>query len=379
MAFRWKEGRLAFIAAATIGATLACAAPQVSTTAGASRLFIANAGDGTVAEVVATTGVLNGPPVVIGPGIQQLVTGTRGSLLVVSRHGGALETEPRREYRVTQLTQDRRGGWAQRAVSFGPAGGPDEEPLLANGGGRWAAIAFRRQAPDARGQDTPGGRCVVALLDGDTGAIRHEFAVCRAAETIRALAVNSRGQEPIIYAALEDQAARDGRAPGRLVALAGHTGNEFASVELWGTPLGLGFPPAHENTVRRVYSIEAHGGPEADPPEPYGGRVRAFNADTLGNEANYPLDIAPTHLAFVGDTIYLLDAYNVLSLDLLTGRLRLLARLPARGLALAADAERIYVATVYNGAVEVFNRANGMRGRPLRVGRNPVALALSGA
>ena len=53
---------------------------------------------------------------------------------------------------------------------------------------------------------------------------------------------------------------------------------------------------------------------------------------------------------------------------------RRLALLPERGLALAVDAERVYVATADSSTVAALDRVSGMR--PRQVGRGPVAVAL---
>ncbi len=66
--------------------------------------------------------------------------------------------------------------------------------------------------------------------------------------------------------------------------------------------------------------------------------------------------------------------HDVVTVDLRSGQTRLLARLPERGLALTVDAERVYVATAYGSTVETVDVASGKRGRPLPVGRGPVAV-----
>src|SRR5918912_3380083 len=101
------------LAWALVGCTLtgaACAAPTPATSAGAPHLFVATAGDGTIAEFVAATGAPSAPPVAVGPGIQQLVAGSTGTLFVVSRRAGATMDWLDTGYVVTELTRQRRGG-----------------------------------------------------------------------------------------------------------------------------------------------------------------------------------------------------------------------------------------------------------------------------
>jgi len=140
----------------------------------------------------------------------------------------------------------------------------------------------------------------------------------------------------------------------------------------------LGLAPAHWSAERLVFSVVLRGGPELEPPEPYAGRLTAFHRDTLVTEAAYPLDAALSHVAFssAGDTAYALDSYDVVKIDLRSGQARRFARLPERGLSLAVDAERVYVAAAYGSTLETIERANGMRGRPLTVGRGPVVVTL---
>ena len=74
--------------------------------------------------------------------------------------------------------------------------------------------------------------------------------------------------------------------------------------------------------------------------------------------------------------VWTLDGYAVITLDLASGQVQRLARLAERGLALVVDGERVYVATGYGSTVETINRTRGTTEAPLRVGRDPVALAL---
>jgi DNA-binding beta-propeller fold protein YncE len=142
-------------------------------------------------------------------------------------------------------------------------------------------------------------------------------------------------------------------------------------------PVWLGLAPAVSSGDRLIYSVESRGGPELDPPEPITVRLTAFDPTTLLLPAAvYPVDGLPAHLAFApaGDTVYALESYDVVTVDLRSGQTRLLARLPERGLALTVDAERVYVATAYGSTVETVDVASGKRGRPLPVGRGPVAV-----
>lgn len=356
----------------------ACAPPQTASPAGAPRLFVANAGDGTVTELLTTTGALAGPPVAIGPGLEQLAVGPLGSLFVVSREPESAAQRLGTGYVVTQLVRQSWGAWTRRTVQLGSAGGPISEPLLAAGGGRWAALAFRQSAAGAAGTGVAGSRCGLVLIDGLTGAVTRKFSLCRPGETVSALAVDSRSEDAVVYVAFLDQTSASGQAPGRLIILAGRTGETMASAPLWGTPMWLGLAPAHWSAERLVFSVVLRGGPELDPPEPYAGRLMALHRDTLVTEAAYPLDAALSHLAFssAGDTAYALDSYDVVTIDLRSGQARRFARLPERGLSLAVDAERVYVAAAYGSTLETIERANGMRGRPLTVGRGPVVVTL---
>lgn len=380
----WRPKSVLVFALVACAAGVACGAPQSATSPVAPQLFVANAGDGTVAAFVVATGAPNGPSVSLGLGIEQLAAGPDGTLFVLSRAAGGASAgldAGRVGYVLTQLVRQRWGGWTRRRVTLGFGSSPVQEPLLAADGVRWAAVAFQREE---RGPESgaSGGRCTVVLIDGRTGEAGRHLAVCRPGETVRALVVDSRGEDAVVYAALLDQADRRAGGPqARLVALAGRTGELIASTPLWGRPSWLGLAPGRQRAERRLYGFEARGGPELDPPEPYEGRLTAFELEALVATKRYTLDATPTSLAFspAGDTIYALDTYEVIALDLASGQDLRLGRLPERGLALAVDAERAYVATAYGSTVETVDRATGRGGSSLRVGRDPVALVLRGS
>ena len=131
---------------------VACATSPPANPAGAPHLFVANAGDETVAEFVAATGAPSGPPVAVGPGIQQLVAGSTGTLFVVSRRAGAAVQRPDTRdtgYVVSQLIRQRQGSWRRRTLTM-PSMSALAEPLVAADGGpvgghRLCAAGDRRE------------------------------------------------------------------------------------------------------------------------------------------------------------------------------------------------------------------------------------------
>lgn len=348
-----------------------CATPSGATRSTPPQLLVANAGDGTVSRFLLPDGVPAGAAARVGLALDQITAGPHGSVLAT-----ALGAE--RRHLVIQLTAGGLGAsWHQRTVILDPTGPEAEDVLLASDGGRWAAAAFRRRGVTA-------GRCSLALIDAAAGIVTQEHAVCGPGETVRALALANRGDEAAVYLALERaggaSGAGDGDPSGRIAVLEGRSGRTIGSLPLAGVPTALLLAAGAGGDQPVVYCFEARGGPELEPPRPYDGRLVVLDAETLVPAASYALQEEPPRLSVApdGDAVYVLNRDALVALDPATGVLRLLARLPQRGLALVATAEHVYVAGAYGNEVWAIDRRTGARVRSISTGRGPVALALRG-
>lgn len=364
--------RLGIVSWLVLGLVAAgCAAPGEATRSTPPQLLVANAGDGTLSRFFLPDGASAGAVTHVGLALDQIVAGP---------HGGVLATAmgAERRHLVIQLTAGAAGtSWHQRTIILDATGLEVEDVLLASDGGRWAAAAFRRRGPTA-------GRCVVALIDAVAGIVTQEHAVCGRGETVRAVAVASRGDEAAVYLALERaggaSGAGEGDPAGRIIAVAGGSGRTIGSVSLAGVPTALLLAAGARGDGPVVYCFEARGGPELEPPRPYDGRLVLLDAETLAPAAAYALQEEPPRLSVSpsGDAVYVLNRDTLVALDPATGVSRLLARLPQRGLALVATAEHVYVAGAYGNEVWMIDRRSGARVRSITTRRGPVALALRG-
>lgn len=346
-----------------------CAAPSGATRSTPPQLFVANAGDGTVSRFLLPHGVSAGAAAHVGLALDQITAGPHGSVLAT-----AMGVE--RRHLVIQLTDGGAGtSWHQRTIILDATGPEAEDVLLVSDGGHWAAAAFRRRGATA-------GRCVVALIDAAAGVVAQEHAVCGRGETVRALAVAGRGEDALVYLALERAGgasrAGDGDPSGRIAVVEGRSGRTIGSVPLAGVPTALLLAAGVWSDQPVVYCFEARGGPELEPPRPYDGRLVVLDAETLAPAASYALQEEPPRLSVApsGDEVYVLNRDALVALDPATGLSRLLARLPQRGLAVVATAEHVYVAGAYGNEVWAIDRRTGARVRSISTGRGPVALAL---
>lgn len=370
----------------------ACSRPAALAPGGSVTLFVAHAGDGTVAAVEPASGQVGNTAVPAGPAPEVIAPGPAGSLLVLSMAEGQhdvltqLIPPARRPPRSTDAS-----GWARRTI---PLGGPVADALLASDGGRWAAAVIHPAtggapagvaggtAPVAGWSSAgraPSSHCSITIVDVAATAVARTHVVCAAGEAVRGVALDSRPDGATVYAAVQGAAYERATAAGsRVVALDALSGGILAIVPLRGTPTHLLSGPAFGASEPRVYGVELTGGPELEPPTPYAGRLLAFDGETLAPLAEYALDFAPARLAIAPDGrwAYALAGAALHPLDLAMGAFGPPVRLPERGVALAATEERVYVASAYRDELLVLDRRLMRRVRTLASGHGPVALTL---
>ena len=350
---------------------LAACAPPVPAVAGAGPVvFVANAGDGTIAQIDAVSGRIGSPSLAAPGSPVQVAAGANGSVIVLS-------LSPARLVSLT-LFRPTRGGWSARPVAL-----PDSanDAVMSVDGGRWAAVAYRAFDPAAGAAPLPQrSRCSLAVVDTVAAVAERTLTVCGPREVVRGLMVRGGPTGAAVYAAVQSFTGAGVGGGNRVVALDVASGRVTAVAPLDGTPTQLAGGPAAAaaDGDRAVYCAVTTSGPEDEPPAPYRGRLLALDAETLAVVEAYPLDLAPTHVAVASDgaRAYALFGNSVYALELTTGRTGPGLLLPERGLAIVATDGRVYVAVADRDEVVVIDGRAERIVQRIRAGRSPVALAL---
>ena len=347
-----------------------CAAPPRSATGGATggRLYVVDAGTGTLLRIDTRTGRPAGGPLPGGPAPRQVVAGPDGRVLILP--------SPTSRFEALNLVVPAGRGWATRPLRVEPGA----RAVAASGGGdRYAALAYST----ATGGGAPG--CRLALLDLVTVAVVGTHRVCGPGESVRDVALDAGPGGPVVYLALWGWPTRapvggaSGR--GRVVALAAETGAVLASYVTTWVPDRLLLGPASGGGGRRAYCLEVAPPP---PDDPASWRLIAPDAATLTRERTYPLHgpLLWPALALDGEHLYALGGAggsagrSVLALDLAVGTVARLLTLPGEGMGLAATAETLFVLDPDRGRLWAVDRRRGRLLGATAVGRTPIALTL---
>jgi hypothetical protein len=404
--------RAVVLAVTAVGALLAACAPPAAPGGGPARgptLYVADERGGTLTRLDAAVGRRLGTPLPVGPAPAQLVVAPDGAALVLSGGDAAPPGRPggpgsRGAGAGPGLTWVPRAGagWAARPVALGPGA---RAVLLAGDNGDRAAVAYTlpgRSTGDAEGLP-PEAPCGLALVDLRTGAVEAAYPVCAPRELPTGLALEDTADGPVAYLALWHRATPAGPgfrpAGARLRRLAARTGAPLGEAPADGLPR----PPAAGGSLllapgpgggarAPLYLVAAVPGSRLATwdateyawqfPLSGGWRLQRLAPDTLDPEADVGLAFAPAGLAVAPDgaRAYAFDALSddLVQIDLSTGRLGLLARLPgSRPWGLAVTADRLYAANPPGGEVWVFDRAAARRVAALRTGGAPVGIGLA--
>jgi hypothetical protein len=348
-----------------LAAALAACAPLSDRAGGAPPvLYVATSGAGAVAQLDSGTGRPVGPPLPAGALPWQLARGPDGSVL-------ALSAAPAADWPLTRIgrTGD---GWAAHPVAVA---GPAREARLAGAGGRYAVVVDR--GPATAPAAAPG--CRLTLVDVPTGGVAAAATapVCGPHDQVTGLALEDGPGGPVAYLALwnrqldvPDAPAAPGASGGahRVVAVNARTGATTAVFRTGGVPVLVALGAAPGRLGQRLYAVErlAGPGPEDDPPLPPRARLLGLHPTTLELESARPLDAAPARLVVAADgaAAYALRDHALVRLDLAGaggGADRRLARLPARGLALAVAGDRVYVSSAHGRELWAFRRRARLR------------------
>jgi hypothetical protein len=378
---------VAFAAAVAVLAAVAavgCAPPDRGAGAPGARLYVVNGAEASASLVDPGSGRGLGA-VPVPRGTQQGVAGRAGSdegLLTLAAPAG-------------ELTLLRRSGredaWASRPVALEPAA---VARLIAGDGARHAAAAY---ALRSEGAGRPGPACRLALIGLSDAAVERTLTVCTGErDSVQALALERGPDGPIAYVALWRQAT-PGAGPGgaRLAAVHLPTGAVRASAPLPGVPEQVLVAPAPDGAARRLYAVSAvpnavasRDGSVAAEAIAAGAsewRLTGLDPDTLRLESEQRLPYPPLWLGVTPDgrrafavagPTSLLTPSALLRIDLLGGSASLLGAAPGRAMGLAVTGDRLFLADPEGNGLWVTDH-RGRLARTVRVGRHPVALALS--
>jgi hypothetical protein len=251
--------------------------------------------------------------------------------------------------------------------------------LLAGDGGRYAAVTHRVHdavlAPSA-------SRCKLAIVDALTGTAERAHGVCGAQEVASGLALESGSAGPVAYVGIRRWAPGDSGwvgAGGRVESLDAVSGAVRAVYATPGVATHLTVAPAPGRIGTRLYVVETLSHAEADPPEPFRGRLLGLHPATLDVESEYWLRTHPIAIAIAPDGAhaFALDdtMLDLIHIDLLTGAERRRA-LPGYGLVLAVNDASVYVSGPFAGQVWALDHRLNGPARAIAVGRRPTGLAV---
>lgn len=355
----------------------ACAAPASDPGDRGTRLYVANALDGTITRIDGERGRTVGLPLPAGPTPWQIARGPSGDLLVLSMSAA----------HVGELTHIFPAGshWATRPV---PVGARTRQTLLAGDGSDRAVVAY--SAWPSGGQPTFPA-CGLDLVDLRAGRVVRTLAVCAPGEeAVTGLAFESGPAGAIAYLGISrpEPALPGGhvRRPGggnRLVAIDADTGALLAALPLAGLPSNLVLAPASGREPRRLYGVEAPVAPDPEQPTADRSRLLGLNPTTFRVERDHQLGFRPSRLAVgpEGGNAYAIasDGTRLMHVDLMSGVQHRLADVQGSGASLAVSAERIYVTHPYGNALHALDRRRGEVVATIPVGRRPAGIILADA
>jgi hypothetical protein len=161
------------------------------------------------------------------------------------------------------------------------------------------------------------------------------------------------------------------------VLLALPSGTVAGSLALSGTPVDLRLAPRGGGAPPALFLLEQSGGAGGVVPAPERGRVLVLDPLTLGVLGEYPLDGPASRLlpAPDGRSAFLVRHDVVQRLDLGTGELRHVARLPGRVVAAELAGDRLYLGSPEGPVLWVLDARTGVRRPDLRLPGRPVSLA----
>jgi DNA-binding beta-propeller fold protein YncE len=353
-------------------------------------LYVANSLDGTVSRLDAHSGRALGPALPVGSTPRQLVAGSGGSFLVLTRDtaGGDVLTH-------LSPTGGAGGAWATRPVPL-PSPPPVHATFLAGDGDRHAVLVYAGVRSDAPR---------MVLVDAHAGTVEQTRRVPLAAdEVVRCVALGRAPAGPVVYLGLWRWPDGGGGAPsgagrGRILAVHAATGAVLGSASLAGAPAHLLAVPAAGDDGgggHRLYAVQQLPGPgRADDPAvqlaPQSWELVGLDSTTLGVRRTHPLDGRPTALAGSPDGRHLyalaqplavvpgVAVTRVMRLDLAAGVVRPLADVPGVALGLAVTGERVYLPNAFGAEVWAIDRRSGRRLQTSPVGRHPTDIAVGGA
>jgi hypothetical protein len=266
---------------------------------------------------------------------------------------------------------------------------------LATDGQRYAVVAYERRQGDqpAGGTASRADRCALLLVDLTVGEPVSAALPCGGEESVRSLAlepagdaggagvVKGDGSQPAIYAYVGLEGTRSGseNGPGRLAIVALPSGAVVGSLPLAGTPVDLRLGARSRGEPAALYVLEQSGGAGGIVPTPERGRVVVLDPLTLEVLGEHTLSGHASRLVSTSDgrSAFLVQQDTVQRLDLTTGQVRQIARLPRRVVAAEIRGDRLYLGSPEAQVLWVLDARTGHRQPDVRVPGHPVSLALA--
>jgi hypothetical protein len=264
---------------------------------------------------------------------------------------------------------------------------------LAADGQRYAVVAYQRRA-EARplagtASPTDGARCALLVVDLRSRESVPAPGPCRGDERVRSLALEPDGEPggdlhgdgpPTAvraYVGLEGTRSEAENGAGRLVVVAVPSGAAVDSLALSGTPVDLRLASGGGGAPAALYVLEQSGGPGGLVPTPERGRVVVLDPHTLEVLGEHSLSAHASRLvpAPDGRSVFLVQHDTVQRLDLTTGKVHQLARLPGRVVAAEILGDRLYLGSPEASVLWVLDTRTGFRHPDLHVPGHPVSLA----
>jgi len=258
---------------------------------------------------------------------------------------------------------------------------------LATDGQRYAVVAYQRrlEARPPAGALSPAdsARCPLLVVDLLTAESATKAAPCQVDERVRSLALEPAGDleregvQPASHAYVGLEDTRHRSVPvGRLMVLALPTGAIVDAVALSGTPVDLRLVPGSLGQAAALYVLEQAGGSDGVVPTPERGRVLVLDPLTLAVLSDHPLSAHASRLvpALDGRSVFLVQDDAVQRLDLATGRVRQIARLPGRVVAAEVFGDHLYLASPEARVLWVLDARTGFRQPDVRLAGHPVLL-----
>ena len=365
------------------------AARENAARATAPTVLVANTGDQTISRLDPSSLRVVGPRIAVGAPPWRVLSDGNDRLLVqlTNPHtsSGLVYLAPRPPAQHNPAV-GMRGDYTATPIDLGA---DSRAELIAGDGGRYAAVIY------ASSTWPPAFPCGLAILDLRDGAVVGTHHLCGDGDVVQGLALATDAGGPVVYVALWDMSASSG-GEGRIVMLDGLTGAPLASLRLSMIPGSLAVAPAQGDRPGRIFAATSSVDQTRDACRVesvaycYGvaGRWQLLVLDSARLEQiqAIPLGFAPSYLQPTpgGTAVLAIDGaagrthVTVSRISLHSGHVTELAAVSFAPAALATIGRQVYVPSMTDNEVLVLDYRSGHRVRSIRVGANPLGVAVAG-